>query len=245
MATVRYTTVNGEVIAEKRNGVRRLYSPDPLGSTVALLDNTQTQVDTFTYWPYGEVRTSTGTTPPPFQFVGTEGYYTDSTGRIYVRARYLHTQKGRWLTQDPVAFSVGVNMYLYCNNNPATKTDPVGLVPLPPLPPGRSRGYGQCVIQCTSALLNCLGFSGQTLVCGAATACCLAAPETVLCCTIVGSVCAGVEAAQLLSTITFCLTRCLVDRSPVHCHGLPPPQYVCTKSGSPSQIQYLLLPGPV
>jgi hypothetical protein len=98
MATVRYTTINGEVIAEKRNGVRRLYTPDPLGSTVALLDNTQTQLDTFTYWPYGEVRTSTGTTPPPFQFVGTKGYYNDGGGRVYVRARYLHTQKGRWLT---------------------------------------------------------------------------------------------------------------------------------------------------
>lgn len=55
MPTVRYTTINGEVIAEKRNGARRLYVPDPLGSTVALLDNTQTQVDTATYWPYGEV----------------------------------------------------------------------------------------------------------------------------------------------------------------------------------------------
>jgi hypothetical protein len=69
MTTVRYTTINGEVIAEKRNGARRLYVPDPLGSTVALLDNTQTQTDTFTYWPYGAVRTRTGTTATPFQYV--------------------------------------------------------------------------------------------------------------------------------------------------------------------------------
>ena len=41
---VRYTVVNGEVIAEKRSGVRRLYVPDLLGSTVALLDSTQTQI---------------------------------------------------------------------------------------------------------------------------------------------------------------------------------------------------------
>ena len=50
MGTVRYTTVNGEIISEKRNGVRSLYVPDPLGSTVALLDNTQTKTDTFEYW---------------------------------------------------------------------------------------------------------------------------------------------------------------------------------------------------
>jgi hypothetical protein len=59
--------------------VRKLYVPDPLGSTVALLDNTQTQTDTFTYWPYGEERVRTGTTPTPFRFVGTAGYYRDST----------------------------------------------------------------------------------------------------------------------------------------------------------------------
>ena len=105
MPTVRYTTINGEVIAEKRNGVRRLYVPDPLGSSVALLDNTQTQVEAATYWPYGEVRTFSGTTPVPFQFVGTKGYYCDGylsedVGRTYVRARYLHTVKGRWLTED-------------------------------------------------------------------------------------------------------------------------------------------------
>ena len=41
MGTVRYTVIDGEVIAEKRNGVRSLYVPDPLGSTVALVDNTQ------------------------------------------------------------------------------------------------------------------------------------------------------------------------------------------------------------
>src|SRR5439155_19954488 len=97
MATVRYTSVNGEVIAEKRAGVRRLYVPDPLGSTVALLDNTQAQTDTFAYWPYGEERARTGTTPTPFRFVGTAGYYRDSSGRSYVQARTLDRLKGRWL----------------------------------------------------------------------------------------------------------------------------------------------------
>ncbi len=30
MGIARYTTVNGEIIAEKRNGVRSLYVPDAL-----------------------------------------------------------------------------------------------------------------------------------------------------------------------------------------------------------------------
>jgi RHS repeat-associated protein len=144
MTSVRYTTIHGEVIAEKRNGARRLYTPDPLGSTVALLDNTQTQVDTFTYWPYGEVRTSTGTTPPPFQFVGTKGYYAGSASKAYVRARYLDTPKGRWLTQDPISFLGGdANLYRDVSNNPIVSTDPWGLQsgldPAPEQPPTRKK----------------------------------------------------------------------------------------------------------
>jgi RHS repeat-associated protein len=128
MTTVRYTTIDGEVIAEKRNGARRLYVPDPLGSTVALLDNTQAQTDTFTYWPYGEVRTRTGTTATPFQFLGTTGYYQNSTNRSYVRARVLEVQLGRWLTSDPVA-AQGENPYLYARANPILYSDPEGAKP--------------------------------------------------------------------------------------------------------------------
>ena len=68
--TVPYTVANKQVIAEKRAGVRSLYSPDPLGSTIALLDSSQTKTDTWTYWPFGEVKTRTGATPTPFQYDG-------------------------------------------------------------------------------------------------------------------------------------------------------------------------------
>src|SRR5438477_5904938 len=103
---VTFTVVNGEVLSENRAGVKRDYVADPLGNTVALLDNTQAQTDTFTYWPFGEVRTRTGTTGTPFQYVGTGGYYHDSAARNYVRARVLDVQRGRWLTIDPLRFCV-------------------------------------------------------------------------------------------------------------------------------------------
>lgn len=123
----RYTVVNGEIIAENRNGVRSLYVPDPLGSTVALLDNTQTQTDTFSYWPYGEVNNRTGTNPTPFQFLGTAGYFTDSSTRDYVQARTLNTQQGRWMTKDPIGFDGGDwNLYRYVENRPIAAVDPSG-----------------------------------------------------------------------------------------------------------------------
>src|SRR5579872_4997763 len=123
----RYTVVNGEVLSENRGGTIRDYVPDPLGSTVALLDNTQAQQSTFSYWPYGEVKTSSGPTSTPFQFVGTRGYFRDSASKEYVRARYLDTQKGRWLTQDPIGFDAGdYNLYRYVRNRPVTADDPTG-----------------------------------------------------------------------------------------------------------------------
>ena len=127
MPTVRYTTVNGEIIAEKRDGVRRLYAPDPLGSTVAMYDDTQTKTDTFDLWPYGEVRARTGTTPTPFQFGGTTGYYRDTTSRTYVRARAYTPPIGRWLPQDPLPSMRGMSSYEYAFNSPLTWIDPSGL----------------------------------------------------------------------------------------------------------------------
>jgi RHS repeat-associated protein len=158
MRTVRYTVANGEIIAEKRNGVRRTYVPDPLGSTVALLDNNQQKTDTFSYWPYGEVKDRTGTTPTPFQYVGTLGYYRDSTGRTYVRARHYQQRYGRWMTVDPSHFNIsphdsnlfsflfdwlyltkqtypiGISSYNMCVNNPPSFIDTTGLFPFRYIP---------------------------------------------------------------------------------------------------------------
>lgn len=126
MPTVRYTTVNGRVIAEKRNGVRKLYRPDHLGSTIAMYDNTQTKSDTWVYWPYGAVRTRTGTTATPFQFVGVLGYFRDSSDRTYVRARTFRQTLGLWQTRDPLW--PRQPEYGYLLGSPTRHGDPSGLL---------------------------------------------------------------------------------------------------------------------
>ena len=156
MSTIRYTVIDGEVIAEKRNGVRKLYVPDPLGSTVALLDNTQAQTDTFAYWPYGEDAGRTGTTPTPFQHVGTAGYYRDSSTRGYVRARVLDKQKGRWLTEDPLN---NLNLYAYVQNRVVSYTDPSGLETK--ISPPNTKDWLKCLEKCKGKtgtdFFKCLG----------------------------------------------------------------------------------------
>ena len=125
---VVYANVNGELLSETRDGVRKLYIPDALGNTVALMDSTGTLTDTFSYFPSGTVASRTGTTPTPFQWVGGQGYYRDNSKRVHVRERNFNVNLGRWAETDPIGFAGGdYNLYRYVNNRFVVMTDPSGL----------------------------------------------------------------------------------------------------------------------
>src|SRR5687767_14349607 len=98
MGTVRYTVMNGQIVAEKRGAIRSHYVSDSTGSTVALSNSFATITDTYAYWPYGELVSSTGTTGTPFRFVGTLGYYRDNAERQYIRRRFYDPARGNFLT---------------------------------------------------------------------------------------------------------------------------------------------------
>lgn len=125
MPVTNYTVVRGRVRAENRNGVRKAYVADSLGSTIALRGSGGVISDTWEYWPYGELRVRTGSTPTPFQYVGTLGYYTDLTGNVYVRARSYHPRTTRWMSVDPLWPSA--RAYSYSWSSPSTDCDPTGM----------------------------------------------------------------------------------------------------------------------
>ena len=62
------------------------------------------------------------------------GYYYDTeTGLYYLKARYYDPETGRFITQDNVSYLVpdhvmGLNLYLYCVNNPVMNVDPTGCI---------------------------------------------------------------------------------------------------------------------
>lgn len=126
---VRYNVLDGEIVSENRAGTQRDYVPDALGSTVALLDENQARTDTFEYWPYGERRARDGTTPTPFQFVGSLGIHRDAPRRAYVRGRHLAVSHARWLTPDPTSPDAEANLYWYCLDSPVSYLDSTGLAP--------------------------------------------------------------------------------------------------------------------
>src|SRR5471030_1586651 len=99
--SVTYTSINGQIVYENRNGVQRHYVADTQGSTIALMDDTGTITDTYEYWPFGEIRNHTGTSTTPFTYGGTIGYYQETFGSFfYVRARFLRQMLARWQSQD-------------------------------------------------------------------------------------------------------------------------------------------------
>ncbi len=126
MTTTTYTVVNGVVLSQNKDGVVHHLVSDPLGSVVMVRDNAGNTVYEAEYDPYGNVQSETGTNPSEFGYVGTLGYVKDSASSLYVRARYLLTNLGRWLTKDPLWPSEPG--FVYAGAVPVTFVDPSGML---------------------------------------------------------------------------------------------------------------------
>lgn len=88
------------------------------------------------YDPYGNLLNAwtagTGTAPTSvYGFTGAEELGNgQTTDLVYMRARYYHPGLGRFISQDPIGFAGGTNLYAYCGNDPINFTDPLGLSPM-------------------------------------------------------------------------------------------------------------------
>ena len=97
--SVTYTNYNGRIVCENRGGVETFFMPDTLGNVIETRDMaTGVRTSETTYWPYGEVRTQTGTNPSPWGFCGVWGYYSAPGEPMYVRRGYYKPNVGTFLT---------------------------------------------------------------------------------------------------------------------------------------------------
>lgn len=126
MGVVDYAIANRRIVSETRGGTHRFYHADPLGSTVALYNDSQTKTDWFKYWPYGEIRDSLDVTGTPMKFIGTEGCPTQADGCTYMRAREQDPKTGRWLSVDPL-WPIA-RSYRYSLNSSLTLRHPRGML---------------------------------------------------------------------------------------------------------------------
>ena len=125
--SVCYTVVDGEIIHENRGGAERFYIADPLGNTAALVDTTGAVTDSYTFWPYGEIQSHTGSSTTPFTFVGTWGYFADTSSRAYIRARSMRFDLSQWTSVDPTW--PNEPGYDYCWKSPTNYFDKSGKRP--------------------------------------------------------------------------------------------------------------------
>jgi RHS repeat-associated protein len=85
----------------------------------------ETSTATQTYDAFGNLVASSGTWKGPFGYGGSFGYQTDGdSGLKLLGHRYYDPSTGRFLTRD-LARS-GRNWFIYCNNNPISRSDPNG-----------------------------------------------------------------------------------------------------------------------
>lgn len=106
---------------------------DHLGSVVALVDSTGTNmIESYEYDAWGNVTVFTNGALASkskignrFLFQGRE--YSWKTKLYYFRARWYDPTTGRWLSNDPIGISGGLNQFVFVGNNPVNFFDPLGL----------------------------------------------------------------------------------------------------------------------
>ena len=105
------------------------YDFDAIGSTVGLSGPAGSYLNTYTYQPFGELRSSTGQTPNPFTYVGAFGVMSQTNGLSLMRARFYAPGQGRFLSVDPLKLPAA-SAYVYAANNPISLIDPKGTDPI-------------------------------------------------------------------------------------------------------------------
>lgn len=100
------------------------YLADALGGTLALANSSGSLQTEYTYEPFGKTSVSGTSSANTLQYTGREN---DGTGLYFYRARYYSPSLQRFISEDPIGFLGGINLYAYVENAPLNYVDPLGL----------------------------------------------------------------------------------------------------------------------
>ena len=102
---------------------------DPLGSVRQLVNSSGNVTLLKSYEPYGSVLNSQGSATSIFGYAGEQ---TDTTGLVYLRARYMQPRLGLFLSRDAWEGDVlrpgSMNGWNYVEGSPINATDPSGKI---------------------------------------------------------------------------------------------------------------------
>jgi len=100
-----------------KEGVTYAFVTDHLGSVRFVVDAAGNVVQSISYDEFGNVISNTNPEFQPFGYAG--GLVDGHTDLIRFGVRDYDSSVGRWTSKDPIGFSSGgVNIYLYCENDP-------------------------------------------------------------------------------------------------------------------------------
>lgn len=107
---------------------------DLAGNVCALLDpEAREVVESYTYTAFGQEKiydcfqeqTSATEIGNPWRYA--EKRTDEETGLVYFGLRFYDPEVGRWISQDPLGYSQGPNLYAYCSSHPLSVFDRFGL----------------------------------------------------------------------------------------------------------------------
>ncbi|TWT45273.1 tRNA(Glu)-specific nuclease WapA precursor [Phycisphaerae bacterium RAS1] len=150
---------NGTTTGEnpEADDLKYVYLYDANGNVGQLIDVTESTAASsikarYEYDPYGNVVASSGTYAETNTYRFSTKPWDDETGLGYWGERYYDPRLGRWISRDPIGEAGGDSLVSYCQNQPSTLFDPIGLdiwaVDPPPRDPKAnqycSKRYGDC-----------------------------------------------------------------------------------------------------
>jgi RHS repeat-associated protein len=100
---------------------------DEIGNVTAVVDVDSVYAQ-FAYDPWGVVTSSTGSASSVAR-LGWKGllYEGDSTQLYYMRNRWYDATTRRFISEDPIGLTGGINLFVFASNDPVNRSDPLGL----------------------------------------------------------------------------------------------------------------------
>ena len=131
-SSIAYLYDCNTIIGMVHNGATYYFERNIQGDVVGVYDSTGTKVVTFKYDAFGRCTVSGNSTLAQWCKIRYRGYYYDTeTGLYWVQTRYYNPDWCRWISPDSISYldpqsPLGLNLYLYCGNDPINYVDPSG-----------------------------------------------------------------------------------------------------------------------